>query len=165
MNGEIKKSLGELVMAFSMLEDSLSEGLAQVLNINYEEAKILFSTVSFKIKTKTINALLRKYDDFCNGDLIFKLLSKSNGLEEKRNAYIHSDWEMYFKPQTGEDSGLLLKREKLKYKRKNKVEFFKENFGSEELKILKETTEEIKKCALDLFDEFGQIGQDIKIFK
>lgn len=162
MLDDIKKSLGELVFAFSQLEDSLTEGLAQIINIDYKDAKIIFSAISFGKKTQIINALLRKYYFNENELYIYKLLSKANELENRRNMYIHSDWEYFVK--TGNDGNLdrILKRTKLKYKRKDSAEIITKKFSANELKELKEIVDELLECSLDLFGEFGQAGSDIE---
>ena len=166
----IKKYLGELVIAFANMEDSLCEGLAQILGICYDDSKIIFSAVSFKKKTQILNALLRKYDkDYVNDHFnphVYKLLSKANELEECRNIFMHSDWEYYLQPKIGKKQEVVvLKRIKLKYNQKDQAKVNIEEIGLNEIKKLKAIIRDCNKCASELWEEFGQIGCDIGSFE
>jgi hypothetical protein len=163
MHEKIRQYLGELVMAFAALEDSLCEGLAQILDLEYEDSKILFSAISFNKKIQILNALLKKYigkdgESTVNGSTVYKLLSKANELEAQRNKFIHSDWEFFFRP--GENH-LILKRSKIKYKRNDITKVHIEDIGEKELLRLINIIDDLKECANELFSEFGQVGSDI----
>lgn len=151
----IEKYLGKLVIVFSELEDTLSEGLSNVLDIDFSDAKVLFSPVSFQKKIQILNALIRKHaEHLYNRDYIFELLTIANSLEEIRNKFIHSDYNFYTKP----GNKIILKREKLKYK--NKQMAFKdcEEIDRLKLKDLKNAITKIKECSSNLYSEFGQMG-------
>lgn len=60
MPEDIRHYLGELVIAFAAIEDSLCEGFAQILNIEFEDSAIICSAISFSKKIQILNALLRK---------------------------------------------------------------------------------------------------------
>jgi hypothetical protein len=163
MAKDVRYYLGELVIAFAALEDSLCEGLAQILNIEYENSKILFSAISFSKKIQILNALLRKYigkdgERAFNGTLIYQLLTKANTLEAQRNMFIHSDWEYYINPK---EKDVVIKRSKIRYSRKNIAKFQIEEIGEKELAHLKDIIDKLKECAFEVYGEFGQIGTDL----
>lgn len=125
MSKDIRKYLGGLVLVFAGLEDLLCEGLSQILDMDYEDSKIIFSAISFSKKIQILIALLRKYigkhgELTYDGSTVYKLLSKANELEAQRNIFIHSDWEFFVRPGY---NGVVLERVKLKYNRKTKPNF------------------------------------------
>lgn len=158
MSDDIRTILGELVIAFAALEDSLTEGLAQIVNIDYMNAKIIFSTVSFQKKTQIIKALLKQnYSKEDNLD-IYKLLLKANTLEAERNRLIHSDWEYIVKNKKDGTYNIIIKRTKLKYNKKEAAQIIAEKIGIKERKQFKEIIRQLEQCSSALFVEFGQIG-------
>lgn len=163
MAEDITRYLGELVVAFSQLEDALCEGLAEVLDLSYDDAKVVFSPIAFKRKVQILNALLRKYEgNYCNGTYIYELLSKANALEDRRNTLIHSDWEYFCSPESERAKRThILKRSKVKYNRKDRARVSVEEMGSTALSEMESLTAEIGTCADDLCEGFGQIGCDL----
>lgn len=160
MSKHIEKYLGELVISFAQLETALCEGLSQVLGISYADARIIFAAISFKKKTQILNALLRKYDmGWHNDGHIYKLLSKGNELEDQRNMFMHSDWEMFRQPisPNGEIS-YVLKRSKVKYGKREQAKVIVEKIGPTEIEKLRVLIHDFDNCAHDIFEEFGQIG-------
>jgi hypothetical protein len=159
MHAQTKKHLGELVIAFAALEDTLCEGLAQLLRLEYADSKIIFSAISFNKKVQILNAFLQKYYGANSDHLIYELLAKANNLEALRNKFIHSDWEFF---HIADDDRVGLRRGKLKYKRKTSAQFQIEKMGSKEVEQLKDIIKDITECAEYLFREFGEVGNNIE---
>lgn len=167
MHEHIRRYLGELVISFSQLEGALCEGLAAMLPIDYDDAKVIFSSISFKKKTQILNALLRKYDKgYCNGRLIYELLSRANDIEDQRNTLVHSDWEVFFKPTNElKKNNYVLKRSKVKYNRKAQATNVFEEIGPNEIKKIKALIKNCENCSYEIGEEFGQIDCDIGSFR
>jgi len=164
MVDDIRTILGELVITFAELDDSLTDGFAQIVNIDYLKATIILKYSSFRNKVQLVEDLLKQHYPDKKDLPIYALLSKADKLRKKRNDLIHSSWVdcvRHYEKEDG-DYSTFMKQVKLERKKTEKAKIIHKEVGCKEQEEFRETIREIEVCTDELIGEFGQIGSDLE---